>query len=299
MLDPRRLQVLAAAVQEQSLARAARLLGITPSAASQAIAALEAQTGTPLLVRSARGVRPTPAGERLAAHGRAVIAQLEQAEDELSEVIGSTLRLAAFPTAMATLVPDAVARLRGAHPEIACQLLELEPDAARVALRDGSVDVALVSHSALAFPDDRPGWHVEHLRDEQMLLAVPREHPRAETARIDLRAARDDDWILQAAGSPCQQIMLRACGDAGFAPRVVAACSDYRSMLRLVATGAGVALVPELATEHMPLDGIRLLPLRRPALRRINALLRSDRPRSPAVSALLEQLGAGGRQETS
>ena len=60
-------------------------------------------------MRSARGVRPTPAGERLAAHGRAVIAQLEQAEDELSEVIGSTLRLAAFPTAMATLVPDAVA----------------------------------------------------------------------------------------------------------------------------------------------------------------------------------------------
>jgi DNA-binding transcriptional LysR family regulator len=299
MLDPRRLQVLAAAVQEQSLARGARVLGITPSAASQAIAALEAQTGTALLVRSPRGVRPTPAGERLAAHGRAVLAQLEQAEAELSGVTGSTVRLAAFPTAMATMVPRAVAVLRRARPEITCQLVELEPDAAREALRDGSVELALVSHSALAFPDDRPGWHVEHLRDEQMLLAVPRQHPRADAARVDLRAVRDDDWILQAPGSPCQQIMLRACGEAGFAPRVVASCSDYRSMLRLVATGAGVALVPELATEHMPLDDVRLLPLRRPALRRINALLRADRRRSPAVSALLEELGAGRAQETS
>lgn len=295
MLEPRRLQVLAAAVQEQSLARAARSLGITPSAASQAIAALEAQTGAALLVRGARGVRPTPAGERLAAHARAVLAHLELAESEITGVGGTTVRLAAFPTAMAALVPDALAALRPDHAQVACELVELEPDPARTALRDGTVDLALVSHSALAFPDDRPGWHVEHLLDEQMLLAVPTDHRLATSERADLRSTADEDWILQAPGSPCQQIMLRACGEAGFAPRVVASCSDYRSMLRLVATGQGVALVPELAAVHMPLDGVRLLPVRRPVLRRVNALLRSDRPRSPGIGAVVDALRAAAR----
>src|SRR5580765_6651254 len=99
MLDLRRLEVLAAAVRERSIASAARSLGITPSAASQALSALEAQAGTRLLRRQARGVVPTAAGERLAAHAAAVLSQLATAETELATGVSGDLRVAAFPTA--------------------------------------------------------------------------------------------------------------------------------------------------------------------------------------------------------
>src|SRR5664279_2637740 len=106
MLEPRRLLILAAAVREGSLTAAAHSLGITPSAVSQALGALEAQVGQPLLVRNARGVSPTPAGEMLAAHAEAIRAQLLAAEAEVSQP--TEIRLASFATAVVALVAPAL-----------------------------------------------------------------------------------------------------------------------------------------------------------------------------------------------
>ena len=304
MLDVRRLTVLAAAVRERSIAAAARYLDITPSAASQAIGALEAQAGTQLLVRRARGVVPTAAGERLAVHAEAVMAQLATAELELAGGDRGVLRVAAFATAVAGLLPLTLARLREMEPELLIRVLEAEPNAARAALSSGEVDVALVNHHALLAPDAGGPWRVMHVLDELVLAALPAKHrlvsaltdgaanhragrSQGPSKAVDIGDLAADDWVMQAAASPCQELVVRVCADAGFAPSVSATCADYYSILRLVQAGHGVALVPKLALGDRLPDGVKMLPLRIPVTRRVNVLLPPDRADTPTIQALL------------
>jgi DNA-binding transcriptional LysR family regulator len=291
MFDVRRLEVLAAAVRERSLSGAARALGITPSAASQAISALETQAGVELLVRQARGVVPTPAGERLALHAEAVIAQLATAERELAGAQPGTLRVAAFATAMAGLLPDAVRTFRQEFPSTQVSLVELEPEDARSALRAGEVDLVLVNHDAALAPDLEGPWRIQHIVDEPVFVAMPADHRKAPRQRVDLARLATDRWVMQIPASPCQQLTVRACAAAGFVPDVAATCGDYRSIVALVAAGIGVSLIPRLATHRMDLEGVVLRPARESLTRRINALVPEGRT-DPATEAMIKEVRA-------
>ncbi|MGZ4723130.1 MAG: LysR family transcriptional regulator [Ilumatobacteraceae bacterium] len=272
MLDVRRLEVLAAAVRERSLAAAARSLGITPSAASQAISALERQIGSPLLHRRARGVEPTPVGERLSLHAEAVLAQLAIAEAELSGTTPRVLRVGAFATAVRGLLAAAISDLRSTGAVLDLEVHELEPDDARVAMRAGIIEVALVNHDAELAPDIDGPWRVTHVLDEPVYVALPEAHRLASRARVDLRQLGSEAWIMQMPASPCQQLTYRACAAAGFAPAVSATCADYSSIIALVRAGHGVSIVPRLAAHRLDLTGVKLLPARTALTRRINAL---------------------------
>src|ERR1700761_419506 len=156
MLNLRRLQVLCEVVGRGSFSAAADQLAYTQSAVSQAIARLEAETGTTLLVRDRRGVRPTAAGEVLLGHAEAIFAQVEAAEEDLAATLGlrgGRLRVASFPSAGATLMPQAVARFRRAYPEVALTLAEGEPEEIAPRLRAGEFDLALL----FEFPDVEEG----------------------------------------------------------------------------------------------------------------------------------------------
>src|SRR3954451_20663797 len=125
MLDVRRLRVLREVAGQGSFSAAAEALSYTQSAVSQQIAALEREAGARLVERSARGVRLTDAGRVLVGHADAVLARLADAEQELeaiSGVRGGRLRLAAFPSACATLMPLLVARFRERHPGVELSL---------------------------------------------------------------------------------------------------------------------------------------------------------------------------------
>jgi DNA-binding transcriptional LysR family regulator len=288
------MEVLAAAVRERSLAGAARSLGITPSAASQAVGALEAQAGTPLLERRARGVVPTAAGERLALQAEAVLAQLAAAEAELSGDRVGAVRIAAFATAVAGLLPQVLRALGTASPDGSpgqrVEILELEPAEARAAVRSGEVDLALVNHDAELSPDMRGPWRVVHVIDEPVLAVLPATHPLARARTVDLARLTSEDWIMQAAASPCQELTLRACAAAGFAPSVSATCADYRSIVRLIEVGHGVSLVPRLALAHLDCSGVVARRTRLPLTRRVNALVTVERADTPAVRRLLTLL---------
>src|SRR6478609_7111692 len=130
MLDVKRLRVLKAVADHGSFSAAAESLSYTQSAVSQSIAALERETGTSLLDRSPRGVRPTPAGEALVRHADAVLCRLAEAEAELEAIAGlraGRVRLAGFPSAAATLVPAAVAEFERRHPGVEVQIAMAEP----------------------------------------------------------------------------------------------------------------------------------------------------------------------------
>ena len=147
MLHVGRLKVLTEVVRQGSFSAAAETLSYTQSAVSQAIARLEAETGATLIVRDRSGVRPTAAGASLIEHAEAIFARIEAAETQLAAVLGiraGRLRMASFPSAGATLMPQAIARFRARHPDVALTLAEGEPEDIAPRLRAGEFDLALL-----------------------------------------------------------------------------------------------------------------------------------------------------------
>src|SRR5215208_119401 len=191
MLDPRRLLVLDAVIREGSMTVAARALAYTPSAVSQAIAALEREAGAPLLERGPRGVRPTAAGTLLARHAGALRERLALAADELDALLtvrAGRLRLAAFSSAGSMLVPPAVAAFRERYPDVELSFEDAEPDAAAAGLRTGRYDLAIVFDYGFEPPADRAGLRVHPLGEDEMLLALPPGHPAAEHDPVPVEA---------------------------------------------------------------------------------------------------------------
>src|ERR671931_567794 len=158
MLDVRRLRVLREVAACGSFSAAAESLSYTQSAVSQQIAALEREAGTVLVERSARGVRLTDAGRALVEHADVILARLSDAEAELEAIAGlrgGRLRLAAFPSAGASIMPEAIARYRERHPAVELSLEPAEPEPGLVKLRGGEVDIALdITVAFRALPDD-------------------------------------------------------------------------------------------------------------------------------------------------
>ena len=153
MLDVTRLRVLVAVARYGSVTAAARALNYAQPSVSHHLARLEAETGIKLIQRAGRGIRLTDAGRLLAERAAEVIGRLDAAENELAAYTGlraGRLRLAAFPSALGTIVPAAAAMLRGHQPGIDLRLTEAEPPEALRMLRAGYVDVALVFRY---FPD--------------------------------------------------------------------------------------------------------------------------------------------------
>src|SRR2546423_14267776 len=160
MLDVTRLRVLVAVARCGSVTAAARALNYAQPSVSHHLARLEAETGTKLIQRAGRGIRLTDAGRLLAEGAAEVIGRLDAAENELAAYPGlraGRLRLAAFPSALGTIVPAAAALLREQQPGVDLRLTEAEPPEALRMLRAGYVDVAMV----FRYAEDKPEPPVE------------------------------------------------------------------------------------------------------------------------------------------
>lgn len=288
MLDVRRLAVLRAVAREGSLSAAARALDYTQPAVSHHIARLEAEVGTALLFRTARGVKLTDAGEALVQHADAVIARLAAAQDEVAEIAGlrtGRVRLAAFPSASATLVPVAARALRDSHPGVGVSLVEGEPPEALELLRSGEIDVALTfgyPEAGLAASGD---LDVEPLFDDELFLVLPASGRSRRTKLTDLK---DETWI--AGCERCRAHLLHLSGQAGFQPRIAYATDDYVTVQSLVAAGLGVTILPSLALSAHRRDDVRAIRLGRDATRQIAAVVLPGPRRPPAVQAMIDAL---------
>ncbi|MGH3348991.1 MAG: LysR family transcriptional regulator, partial [Nocardioides sp.] len=156
-MDPRRVLVFRAVARAGSLSGAARDLGWTQPAVSQQLQRLEREVGSPLLVRSTRGVTLTEAGRLLLQRADTVAGALHMAAEELASLAdlrGGRVRLVAFPSASATLAPAALKELASDHPGVEVALVEAEPPEAWAAVRAGEADLALVFGYDGPPPDD-------------------------------------------------------------------------------------------------------------------------------------------------
>jgi DNA-binding transcriptional LysR family regulator len=301
MLHLGRLRVLSEVVARGSFSAAAEALSYTQSAVSQAVARLESETGTTLVVRDRRGVRPTAAGETLVEHAEAIFAQVEAAEASLAAVLGvrgGRLRVASFPSAGATLMPLAVARFRTRHPEVALTLAEGEPEEIAPRLRAGEFDLALL----FEFPGvrERPGAGLRTvtLLEDPMHVALPAEHPLAAKPALTLGDLRDEDWVQTSATSPCARHVVRSCLAAGFEPHATFESDDYETVQGLVAAGVGVALIPRLALTRVHTGiVVRELAPRSPA-RKVIAATMPGPGVAPAAKTMIDVLADVAKRHT-
>jgi DNA-binding transcriptional LysR family regulator len=244
--------------------------------------------------RSARGVHLTDAGRVLVGHADVILRRLVDAEAELEAMTGlrgGRLRLIAFPSAGASIMPEAVARFRERHPAVEVTLAPAEPDEAVEALRAGDADIGLNIETSWSKPGD-DGIVRTHLLDDPMYLVLPAGHPQASKRSVKLTELADDPWILGTADHSCPDtaILLRACNAAGFEPQIAFQSDDYNAIQGFIAAGVGVSLVPDLAlTSVRPDVAVRSLGAKAP-FRRISAITTESSFCSPAKSAMLEIL---------
>jgi DNA-binding transcriptional LysR family regulator len=293
MLEVRRLRILRELAARGTIAATADALGYTAPAISQQLAALERESGAELLERDGRSVRLTDTAQRLVLRTEAVLAELEAAAAELAAgtgVLHGTIRLAAFPTAAATLAPAAMAAFSRAHPRASVMLDELEPEQARPALKLGEVDVAILhEYDFSPIPRD-PGIELRPLLEDEILVALPGDHPAAGGPTVDLRALEQERWVAGYLDTACHRVVMTACRAAGYEPLLGARTNDFRVVLALVAAGQGVALVPRLALDDSTTGVVLRPPKSGPLLRRIAAAVRAGGAGHPGAAALVHEL---------
>jgi DNA-binding transcriptional LysR family regulator len=249
------LRILREVAARGSFTAAAESLGYTQSAVSRQVAGLESAAGTPLFERTARGVRLTDAGAALLRRADTVLDEVDAAQRELdgmSQLATGTLRVGAFPTAVAALLPRALRAFRAAYPSVDASLREGGTASQIRRLVSGTADAAVISVlPQRQAPQDRRVT-LEHLMDDPLLLAVALNHPLATRRTVNLDDLASERWI--ASSTKASDSMLGAWQWAEWQPKVELIAKEWTAKLGLVAAGLGVTLVPGLAADAVRPD---------------------------------------------
>src|SRR6266545_4994173 len=245
MLDLHRLRLLRELAYRETIAAVAEALAYSPSAVSQQLAVLEREAGVPLLERSGRRVRLTPAARTLVAHAEEVLAQMEHAEAALAMSrtnVTGTLRIGAFPSAARVILPNALVALGRDCPDLELMIEEFDPALAAEALRTGELDAALTQDYDLVPVPEHPALESTVVLTEPMYIAS-RSAP--DDPGDPVGSFRDDWWIMGRPGNLCRLAAERICQAAGFQPRIRHQSDDFPTVLALVAADQA-----RPATEH-------------------------------------------------
>lgn len=297
MIDVAALRALRSVASLGTLARAADELGFTASAVSQQIKRLERQVGVPLLAPAGRGVLLTPAGQAIVDSAPDVFEALERCAEAAQSVAEGAprgiLRVVAFSTAIRALLAPTLAPLSGRCPDLRVHITEQDPDQALHSVATGTADLALV-HDADGLPMPLPPSLTQrHVHTDVGDVVMSRAHPLAglepPLTSADLVGYA---WVTSPPGSVCHQWFRRVFADQPADPEVHHLADDFATQLSLVASADVIALVPRLGRPPLG-EGLLTRPLRRPPKREVHAAWRRSADASPAIRAVLAELGSG------
>jgi LysR family nitrogen assimilation transcriptional regulator len=244
-LDTRRLEAFVKVVDLGSVSRAAKLLNIAQPALSQQIASLELDFKRKLLDRSARGVRPTEAGQILYRYAKSIQRQIEEARrtilDNQSELTGNvTIGLA--PLSSATLLATPLLmQVRERFPGIVLHIYDSFGIVLSEMMLKGSMDMAVLY-------GDRPvtGLDYKPLMQEQFFLVAPQgmfsEQPQSES--VSAAEVAQFDLILPYRESFLRQAVERICAELGLRPRIVAEIHSQSTLASAITAGMGATVLP-------------------------------------------------------
>lgn len=260
-IELRHLRYFLAVAETLHFGRAAKKLGMAQPPLSQQIRRLEELLGAPLFERTTRGVSLTPAGAVLRERALSGMARLADDLEQTRRVARGeegTLTVGYSGSAMFTELPMAIQAYRRAHPRVEVQLREMWTSQQLPALADGSIDVGFLRDG-----ERRPELATVPLLREPFRVALPSNHRLRRQRTVDPASLKDEPFVLfsRRHGSLAYDRTIRCCLDAGFQPTIVQEAPQFPTLIRLVAAGMGVSLVPACAAT-IPFPGTVFRPIR-------------------------------------
>ena len=287
-MELRHVRYFVAVAEERSFTRAAERLSIAQSPLSQQIRKLERELGVELFLRSTRSVQLTHAGTIFYERARYLLSSSDSAAEATRKAaLGELGQLSLGFTGSATyeLLPALVRAFHARNPNVSLELhSEMLTPAQVEALEQHRIDVGV-----LRPPVNAPGVVVEVLRDEPLVVLLPVAHPLAGSRSVALESLRDETFVGYP-GKPLStlhSVMLSACQQAGFTPRIGQEAAETATLVALVAAGLGVALVPA-SVQHLRIHGAVYVPLASPRVSVQLALAYRAGEVSPLVRRYLE-----------
>ena len=287
------LRVFVAVAERQHVTRAAEALNLAQSAASAAIAALEARHGAKLFHRVGRGIALTEAGALFLGEARAVLARAEAAELALSELGGlkrGTLSVQASQTIASYWLPRHLVAFRRAHPGIDIRLVVGNTAQVAAAVHDGVAELGFVEGVI-----DDPALTVDQVARDQLIVVVGPGHPWSTIDRLEPGRLIESDWVLREPGSGTRSVFEAALEGFGVPPALVRVALELPSneaVRSAVEAGMGAtAISASVASPSLDAGLLRHVRLDLPE-RGFLVLRHAGRYRTRAADALLAIISA-------
>ena len=281
------LRYLVAVADALHFGRAAERCFVSQPTLSAQLKKLEQYLGVQLIERQPNNVSLTGAGEQIVARARRIL----EASDEVvtlarahRDPLAGRLRLALLPTIGPYLLPRVSQAIRRALPRLELRLYEHQTAPMLEKLRCGELDLGV-----LALPVDLEGLEARELFAEPFTVAVPDRHRLAKRERVQVADLEDETLLLLEEGHCLRDQALEVCSRVGAGESQDFRATRLETVRQMVATGAGVTLLPELATKGAYGDarGVTVLPFAKPApVRRVGAVWRKTTARRPAIDAV-------------
>jgi DNA-binding transcriptional LysR family regulator len=253
VVDLRQLEIIRAIAEGGSFTAGGKRLGVSQSAISRQVLALERELRESVFLRVGRRVRLTPAGEALLRLSHRVFedvsATVDQITDHRRPFVGS-LRLVGGMTISLYVFPVLLREFRRAHPQVEIKITAGAADRCTAMIRSGTADLGL-----LTLPIDEPDLVTVPALEEELLLVTSRTHPLARRRRIVPQDLRGESFILFEAGSNSRRIIDEFLLRERIEPRIVTDTENVELLKNLARAGLGVTIVPYQAVAREAVAG--------------------------------------------
>jgi LysR family transcriptional regulator, hydrogen peroxide-inducible genes activator len=281
------LRYLVAVADQRHFGRAAARCFVSQPTLSSQLKKLEQSLGVQLIERAPNNVSLTAAGEEIVARARRIL----EATDEVvtlarsqHEPLAGRLRVALLPTIGPYLLPRVAPAVRKALPRLELHLYEYQTGPMLQKLHAGELDMGI-----LALPVDTAGLEARELYREAFSVALPEHHPLAARQSVRVADLKGEKLLLLEEGHCLRDQALEVCSRAGVHEQQDFRATSLETLRQMVASGAGITLLPELAGRgaYRNARGLVLRPFAKPApVRQVGALWRKSSARRGAIDAL-------------
>jgi len=263
MIETRLLRQFIAVAEELHFHKAAERLHMAQPPLSQAISRLEDKLGLRLFTRSRREVVLTPAGQAFVQTAYRTLKELEQGvayARQVAQGVAGVLTVTAVSIAYYEPLLITLRQFRQAFPLVQLVIKEMPSSCQAKALLAAEADIAFMRK----LPFSAAALESRLLLDEAIVMALPLDHPKAQSGPVELRDFADEDFVFtpQALGSGYHGQLVGLCEAAGFSPRVVQEAAQLHTLIGLVSCGFGVALVPQSIAASTLRDKVAFRPIR-------------------------------------
>lgn len=286
----RQIRYFVALAETGKITLAGPAVNVSSSAITEAIQALESETGAKLVERHGKGVKLTAEGHKFLAHCQRILADVTDAMHDMSErpsLLEGRLRVAVSHAVAGFFLPKPLARFRRAHPDVELSVAEMTRNGASAALAEGSVDLAIL---VTAGPVNGAALEMKSLMSSGRRVWLSPNHALMREDRINLKALAHEPYILLTVAD-AEENTLRIFEESGIEPPVLLRTNSIDAVRGAVASGLGVSLLPDLIYRPWSLDGDRVEArdlTDAPSPMQISALWNTERQLSPPSRVFLE-----------